>query len=88
MMNDAISDQPPRPHDKLRAILTNPRSYPLEMTLVDGRKLRIARSKFIHFPPRMKEIVYFPLKKSDGLMDYILPDSVIKIRTLRKKRAA
>ena len=87
-MNDAISDQSLRTDGKLRAILTNPRAYPLEMTLVDGRKLQIARSKLIHFPPRMKNIVYFPPRKSDGLMEYISPDRVIKIRTLRKKRAA
>ena len=87
-MNDVISGQPLRTHGKLRARLTNPRAYPLEMTLVDGRRLQIARSKFIHFPPRMKVIVYFPPKKSDGLMEYISPDRVIKIRTLRRKRAA
>ncbi len=87
-MNDAISDHSLRTEAKLRAILTNPRAYPLEMTLVDGRKLQIARSKLIHFPPRMKNIVYFPPRKSDGLMEYISPDRVIKIRTLRKKRAS
>jgi len=61
-------------HEELRATLANPRAYPLELTLTDGRKLRISRRNWIHFPPRLKNIVYFPSKKSDGFSEFISPE--------------
>jgi hypothetical protein len=87
-MSEITPARPLDPHVELRAILTNPKAYPLEMTLADGRKLRIAHAKFIRFPPRLKTIVYFPPKVSDGLLEQIQPAHVVSTRTLRKRRAA
>ena len=75
-------------HEELRSTLANPKAYPLELTLADGRKLLVARPALFHFPPRLKNIVYFPPRKKDGLMEFIAPESVLKIRTCRRKRAA
>jgi hypothetical protein len=75
-------------HQELRAILTNARSYPLELTLANGETRRIPRRNCVHFPPRMKDIVYYPPRKSDGLLEFISPDRVIKVRTRCRKRAA
>ena len=77
-------------HEELRDILNNARSYPLELTLANGKKLRIKHRKEVHFPPRLKIITYFPPRVSDGFADSIPPDEVLKVRTrLRpKKRAA
>ena len=75
-------------HQELRAILTNAKSYPLELTFADGEKLRIPRRNCVHFPPRLKNIVYYPPRKCDGFLEIIPPDRVIKVRTRCRKRAA
>jgi len=75
-------------HQELRAILTNARSYPLELTLAGGETLRIPRRNCVHFPPRLKYIVFFPPRKKDGFQDFIRPDRVMKVRTRCRKRAA
>ena len=75
-------------YEDLRDLLADPKAYPLELILADGRKLRVARPKLFHFPPRLKNIVYFPPRKEDGLMEFIPPESVLKVRTRRRKRVA
>ena len=74
-------------HDDLRALLSNPRVFPVELTLTNGEKIRIPHPDFVHFPPRMKDIVYFP-PHAGALFELIAPGQVAKVRARKKSHAA
>ena len=47
-------------HDDLRALLANPKVYPVELTLTHGETIKIPHPDWVHFPPKLKNIVFFP----------------------------
>ncbi len=74
--------------DDLRAILSNPEVYPVELTLTSGETIRIPHPDWVHFPPKMKNIVYFPPDKEGALFELISPAQVAKVKGKSKRRVA
>lgn len=71
----------------LRALLTNPEVFPVEITLSSGDKIRISHPDFVHYSEKMGRVFFYP-EDEHGLFEMIMPQQIAKIRARVKKRAA
>jgi hypothetical protein len=75
-------------HEDLRTLLANPSVYPVELTLTSGDTIKIPHPDWVHFPSKMKDIVYFPPEQEGAVFELIDPELVTKVRAKSKRRVA
>ncbi len=73
--------------EDLRAILTNPECFPVELTLTSGDKIRIEHPDFVHFSAKLGKVFFYP-PDVGGVFELIVPDQIAKVRAKVKKSAA
>ena len=71
----------------LRALLTNPEVFPVELTLTSGDKIKILHPDYVHYSGKLGKIFFYP-QDEDGIFEMIVPEQIAKIRAKVKKRAA
>lgn len=68
----------------LRALLTNPEVFPVELTLSSGDKIKIEHPDFVHCSAKLGKI--FVYENGGGVFEMILPSQIVKVRAKTKKR--
>jgi hypothetical protein len=72
----------------LRALLTNPEVFPVELTLTSGEKVRIDHPDYVHFSGKLGKIFFYPPETGGGIFEMIMPEQIAKIRAKVKRAAA
>ena len=75
-------------NDDLRALLTNPEVFPVELTLTSGDKILIDHPDYVHFSGKLGKIFFYPQETGGGIFEMILPEQIAKVRARVKKTAA
>ena len=71
-------------NDDLRALLTNPEVFPVELTLMSGDKVTIEHPDYVHYAGRLGRIFYYP-EEGGGVFEMIVPAQIAKIRARVKR---
>ncbi|MCW5550180.1 MAG: hypothetical protein KIT44_14540 [Opitutaceae bacterium] len=74
--------------EELRALLTNPEVFPVELTLTSGDKVKIEHPDYVHYSGKLGKIFFYPRETGGGVIEMIFPDQIAKIRARVKKSAA
>ncbi len=74
--------------EDLRALLTNPEVFPVEITLTSGDIVKITHPDYVHFSGKLGKIFYYPQETGGGIFEMIMPAQIAKIRAKVKKSAA
>lgn len=72
----------------LHALLTNPRVYPVDITLTSGDMLRISHPDYVFYSRKLGKIFYYPEEAGGGMTEMIYPAQIAKIRAKSKGSAA
>jgi hypothetical protein len=75
-------------HDDIRALLTNPGVYPVELTLTSGDRILIRHPDYVHYSRKLGKIFFYPQEHDGGVFEMILPAQIAKIRAKVRRRAA
>jgi hypothetical protein len=73
--------------EDLKALLTNPEVFPVELTLSSGDKVKINHPDFVFYSPKLGQIFLYP-QDGQGTFEWIVPEQIAKIKAKVKKRAA
>ncbi len=73
--------------EDLKALLTNPLVFPVELTLTSGDVVKIQHPDFVHYSGKLGQIFFYP-PEGGGVFEMITPDQIAKIRARRKRHAA
>ncbi len=76
-----------RMREDLKALLTNPLVFPVELTLTSGDVVKIQHPDFVHYSGKLGQIFFYP-PEGGGVFEMITPDQIAKIRARRKRHAA
>lgn len=74
--------------EDLRALLTNPEVFPVELTLTSGEKIKIAHPDYVHYSGKLGKIFFYPQASGGGVFEMIVPEQIAKIQAKVKKSAA
>ncbi len=74
--------------EDIRALLTNPEVFPVELTLTSGDKVKIDHPDYVHYSGKLGKIFYYPQETGGGVFEMIFPAQIAKIRAKVKKSAA
>ncbi len=72
----------------LRALLTNPEVFPVELTLTSGDVIKIDHPDYVHFSGKLGKIFFYPRESGGGVFEMIVPEQIAKVRARVKKSAA
>ena len=72
----------------LRALLTNPEVFPVELTLTSGDKVRIDHPDYVHLSGKLGKIFFYPRETGGGIFEMITPEQIAKVRAKVKRAAA
>jgi hypothetical protein len=74
--------------EDIRALLTNPEVFPVELTLTSGDKVKIDHPDYVHYSGKLGKIFFYPRETGGGIFEMIFPGQIAKIRAKVKKSAA
>ena len=74
--------------EDLRALLANPKVFPVELTLTSGDKVKIDHPDYVHYSGKLGKIFFYPQDTGGGIFEMIFPEQIAKIRAKVKKSAA
>jgi hypothetical protein len=74
-------------NEDLRALLTNPEVFPVELTLASGDKLKIEHPDYVFFSQKLGQVFLYP-QDGRGEFEWIDPRHITKIRAKVKKKHA